>query len=53
MQNHQFIIGGIKRISKVTEKLVPAMAIIYIGGALAVIFSNYENTAKAPGDILQ
>lgn len=37
------ILGGIKRIVKVTEKLVPAMAIIYFLGALAVIFSNYEN----------
>lgn len=37
------IIGGIKRIAKVTEKLVPAMALIYFVGALAVIFYNYEN----------
>ena len=37
------IIGGIKRIAKVTEKLVPAMALIYFVGALAVIFFNYEN----------
>jgi alanine or glycine:cation symporter, AGCS family len=37
------IIGGIKRIAKVTEKLVPTMAIIYLIGALAVIFFNYEN----------
>ncbi len=37
------IIGGIKRIAKVTEKLVPGMAVIYFVGALAVIFYNYEN----------
>lgn len=37
------ILGGIKRIAKVTEKLVPAMAIIYFIGAMAVIFHNYEN----------
>lgn len=37
------IIGGIKRIAKVTEKLVPAMAIIYFVGAFAVIFNNLEN----------
>ncbi|MFP4025224.1 MAG: alanine/glycine:cation symporter family protein [Thiohalospira sp.] len=37
------IIGGIKRIAKVTEKLVPGMALIYIIGALAVIFYNYDN----------
>jgi len=37
------IIGGIKRIAKVTEKLVPGMALIYLIGAFAVIFYNYEN----------
>ncbi|TRX53711.1 sodium:alanine symporter family protein [Fulvivirga sp. M361] len=37
------ILGGIKRIVKVTEKLVPGMAILYFLGALAVIFTHYEN----------
>lgn len=37
------IIGGIKRIAKVTEKLVPGMAIFYFIGALCVIVTNYEN----------
>ncbi|WP_299366044.1 sodium:alanine symporter family protein [Winogradskyella sp.] len=37
------IIGGIKRIAAVTSRLVPAMAFIYLVGALAVIFYNYEN----------
>ncbi len=37
------IIGGIKRIAKVTEKLVPFMAIIYFVGAMAVILFNYQN----------
>lgn len=37
------IIGGIKRIAKVTEKLVPGMALIYLIGALSVIAFNYEN----------
>lgn len=37
------IIGGIKRIAQVTEKLVPFMAILYFVGAIAVIFSNYQN----------
>ena len=37
------IIGGIKRIAKVTEKLVPGMAIIYFIGAFIVIASNYQN----------
>ncbi|WP_109832330.1 alanine/glycine:cation symporter family protein [Reichenbachiella versicolor] len=37
------IIGGIKRIAAVTEKLVPSMAVIYFIGAFAVIFYNIEN----------
>lgn len=37
------IIGGIKRIAKVTEKLVPTMAIIYFIGALSVLIYNYQN----------
>lgn len=37
------IIGGIKRIAKVTEKLVPGMAVIYVIGAFSVIIYNYEN----------
>jgi len=34
------IIGGIKRIASVTEKIVPLMAIIYIGACLVVIFGD-------------
>lgn len=37
------IVGGIKRIVKVTEKIVPFMALIYITGALSVILYNAEN----------
>lgn len=37
------IIGGIKRISKVTARLVPIMALIYFIGAFTVILYNYEN----------
>ncbi len=37
------IIGGIKRIAKITEKLVPIMAIIYLIGAIGVIGYNYAN----------
>ncbi|MBU1101357.1 MAG: sodium:alanine symporter family protein [Bacteroidetes bacterium] len=46
------IIGGIKRIAKVTEKLVPAMAIIYFIGALAVIFYNFENILPSISSII-
>ena len=34
------ILGGIKSIAKVTDKVVPFMVGIYILGALAVIFGN-------------
>ncbi len=37
------IIGGIQRIAKVSEMLVPVMAIIYFIGALGVIIYNYQN----------
>ena len=36
------ILGGIKRIAQVTEKLVPFMAIIYLLGAFSVLLSNYD-----------
>jgi AGCS family alanine or glycine:cation symporter len=36
------IIGGIKRIAQVTEKIVPFMAVIYVGAALVVIVLNYQ-----------
>lgn len=41
------IIGGIKRIAKVTSRLVPIMAIIYFIGAIAVILYNAENIIPA------
>lgn len=36
------IIGGIKRIATVTEKIVPFMAILYIVASLIIIFANYD-----------
>jgi AGCS family alanine or glycine:cation symporter len=37
------IIGGIKRIVKVTDKLVPGMALIYLIGVLGVLIFNWDN----------
>lgn len=37
------LLGGIKRIGQVTEKLVPFMAVIYIILALGVVVLNYKN----------
>ncbi len=41
------IIGGIKRIGKVTAKLVPAMALFYVLGALIIIILNIEKLPEA------
>ena len=35
------IIGGIKSIARVTEKIVPGMAILYVGTALIIILLNF------------
>ncbi|WP_055413610.1 alanine/glycine:cation symporter family protein [Nonlabens sp. YIK11] len=36
------IIGGIKSIAKVTDKIVPFMVVIYVGAAIWVIIANYD-----------
>lgn len=41
------VYGGIKRISKVTEKLVPVMAIAYFLIAVIAILANYKNIPVA------
>ncbi|MGA9590469.1 MAG: amino acid carrier protein [Salegentibacter sp.] len=41
------IIGGISSIAKVTEKIVPFMAVIYVLGALTVIGVNIANIGPA------
>ncbi len=41
------IIGGIKRIGKVTSKLLPLMAGIYVGGALIILLLNYSGIPNA------
>ncbi|MEN8203911.1 MAG: sodium:alanine symporter family protein, partial [Bacteroidota bacterium] len=45
------IIGGIKRIAKVTSTLVPMMALIYVVGAILVIATNYHNILPSLGSI--
>lgn len=37
------IIGGIKRIAAVTEKIVPFMVVLYMVGALVIFFSNIQS----------
>lgn len=45
------IIGGIQSIAKVTGKVVPFMAAVYVLGALTVIIINIENIVPAFGAI--
>ncbi len=44
------IIGGIKRIGRVTEKIVPFMGIMFVGASLVIIFMNLD---VVPDAILQ
>ncbi|GAC25965.1 alanine or glycine:cation symporter, AGCS family [Paraglaciecola mesophila KMM 241] len=46
------ILGGITRIAAVTSKIVPLMALIYLVGALAVIFANLENIGPAFASVI-
>jgi len=43
------IIGGIKSIARVTEKIVPLMVVIYILGALVILFTHYSAVPHAFG----
>jgi len=46
------IIGGIKSIARVTEKIVPGMAILYVGSALIIIGVNIDRIPEAASAIL-
>ncbi len=41
------LLGGITRIGKVTEKLIPVMSILYILGTLMVVIINYQHIGSA------
>lgn len=41
------VIGGIKRIALVTEKLVPFMAVVYLLGAVSILVYNYREIGPA------
>ncbi|MCF0145829.1 MAG: sodium:alanine symporter family protein, partial [Eubacterium sp.] len=47
------IIGGIKRIASVTEKLVPFMALAYIVLTLIVVFMNLDQVGPVFGSIFK
>ena len=46
------IVGGLKSIASVTEKIVPFMAALYVGTALIIIGVNYDMIGTAFGQIL-
>lgn len=45
------IVGGIKSIAQVTEKIVPFMGILYVGAALIILLVNYDKIGWAFGQI--
>ncbi len=45
------IVGGIKSIAKVTEKVVPFMGILYVTAAAIVLLVNYDQIGWAFGQI--
>ncbi|WP_268224225.1 alanine/glycine:cation symporter family protein [Sinomicrobium oceani] len=47
------IIGGIKRIGAVTEKLVPFMALVYVGAGFVIIGLNYDMIPFAARQIFE
>ena len=46
------IIGGIKRIGKVAERIVPIMAVIYFVGALVILITHYNVIPQAISQIV-
>lgn len=47
------IIGGIKSIAKVTDKIVPFMVIIYVGASIFVLVAKFDMIGWAFNEIIQ
>ncbi len=45
------IVGGIKSIARVTEKVVPFMGVMYVSAALVILIVNYDMIGWAFGQI--
>ena len=45
------IVGGLKSIAKVTEKVVPFMGVMYVAAALVIILMNFDKIGWAFGQI--
>ena len=47
------VLGGVKRIASVTEKMVPVMAVLYLIGGILVLCVNIKNVPAAIGVIFK
>ncbi|MFT5115656.1 MAG: AGCS family alanine or glycine:cation symporter [Parasphingorhabdus sp.] len=47
------IVGGLKSIAKVTEKVVPFMGVMYVGAALVILIFNADKIGWAFGQIFE
>ncbi|MZR31620.1 amino acid carrier protein [Sneathiella sp. DP05] len=47
------IVGGLKSIARVTEKVVPFMGILYVTAAIIIILINYDKIGWAFGQIFE
>ncbi|WBX77332.1 alanine/glycine:cation symporter family protein [Tenacibaculum ovolyticum] len=47
------IIGGIKKIAKVTDKVVPIMVVVYVLAVITILVMNYTQIPNAINQIIQ
>ena len=47
------IMGGVRSITKVTEKLIPTMALLYAAGCITIIVMNWRHVGPAIGLIVK
>ncbi|MDR1948002.1 MAG: amino acid carrier protein, partial [Spirochaetaceae bacterium] len=47
------VLGGLSRVSKVADKMVPIMCVLYIGGAFIVLFANIGNVLPSLALVFQ
>lgn len=47
------ILGGIKSIAKVTDKIVPIMVVVYVGAAIVIILMNLSSIGPAFNSIYE
>ncbi len=47
------VIGGLKRIAKVSERVIPAMVVLYVGFSLILILANIDKVPAAFATIFQ